>query len=92
MRGITGWFKMPKAYVTSCKEEPQELSTRVTLEFDPSAHNAAIWETKGQADNACRNFEAVPIEIRGSGVCKDFQVEELAPKQFVVFCDYPSQL
>lgn len=82
---------MPKAYVTNWKEEPQELSTRVTVEFDQSPQNAAIWEEEREAENACQNFEAVPITISGGGVCKGFKVEQLAPKQFVVFCDYPSQ-
>ncbi len=84
---------MSKAYVTNYKEEPQEggKPTEVTMEFDPASQNAAIWETRGQAEDACRNYESLPITISGRGACKGFTVEELGPKQFVVFCDHPSQ-
>jgi hypothetical protein len=63
------------------------------MQFDPSPKNAAIWETREQAENACRNWEAlpVPVTISGRGVCKGFEVEQLASREFVVFCEYPSQ-
>jgi hypothetical protein len=81
---------MVKAYVTSWREEPRELSIHITMEFDPNPQNAAIWDTQAQARNSCRYFEASPVTISGRGVCKGFEVEELAPRRFVIFCDYPS--
>jgi hypothetical protein len=82
-----------KAYVKNWREQPQETHTKVAMEFDPGPERAAFWETREQAQNACLDFESFRITIPsiGSRACKGFGVEERAPKQFVVFCEYPSE-
>jgi len=80
-----------KAYVKNWTKQPLETHTQVVMEFGPDPEGAAVWETREQAQNACRNFESCGITISAFGgrACKGFGVEERAPKQFVVFCDYP---
>ena len=81
-----------KAYVTNVKPQLQETGTRVVVEFDPDPEGAAVWNTREQAQNACREFESFGIRIPAHAdmECKGFRVEERAPNRFVVFCEYPS--
>ncbi len=83
---------MTKAYVKGWKERSLETHTKVAVEFESNPEKAAVWETRGQAQNACRDFESLDIRISSLGgrSCKIFGVEERGPKQFVVFCDYPA--
>jgi len=82
-----------KAYVKSWKEQPVESHTKVSVQFDNGQEKAALWETREQAQNACREFESLGVTIssRGGQPCKSFAVEERAPKEFVVFCEYPAE-
>jgi len=82
-----------KAYVKNWKEQPLETRTQVIMEFEPGPESAAVWETREQAQNACRDLESCRITIPSVGgrACKGFGVEERGPKQFVVFCEYPSE-
>jgi hypothetical protein len=82
-----------KAYVKTWREQQQETHTKVTMEFDPAPERVTVWETREQALNACAEFESFGIRIAsiGNRACKRFGVEERAPKQFVVFCEYPSE-
>jgi hypothetical protein len=81
-----------KAYVTSVRTQPQETTTRMVVDFDPCPASAAVWNTRERAQNACRELEsfAVRVPTRADTACKGFGVEERAPNQFVVFCEYPS--
>jgi hypothetical protein len=86
--------KMLKAYISHWKrrEKPEE---RHIVDFwvttDPK--KAAPYETKQEAENDCVLFERFPILIAssegGTHTCTGWKVEELAPKEFVVFCVAP---
>ena len=78
-----------KAYVCNCKEHTVPgQNSKIMLEFDPRAEKAMVWNAEGQAENACRNFESANVEVDGKA-CSGFKVEGRAPKEFIVFCEYP---
>lgn len=83
-----------KAYVRSWKEQPLETHSKVFMEFDPGPERARVWESETQAKNACRDFESYGITISSldGRPCTRFAVEERAPHEFVVSCDYPADL
>jgi hypothetical protein len=83
-----------KAYVQDLN--PQFIpgqNSNVTVAFDPSPERARSWETREQADQVRRGLEEYdPIRISAAKgrPCKGFKVEERAPGEFVVFCEYPN--
>jgi hypothetical protein len=86
---------MMKAYVSNWNRQSiPGQNSRVTVEFDPSPEGALRWETREQAENARRGveeYDPIGIPAAEGRPCKRFVVEERAPKEFVVFCEYPSE-
>jgi hypothetical protein len=70
-----------------------ETRTRYTVEFDDGPEKAASWKTLEDANRFCRrSLESTDIKITAfdDRQCKNFRVEERAPNEFVIFCDYPA--
>ena len=91
---------MAKMYVRGWRdrEEPEEerlLRGRslVDMSFDHTPEEVAVWSTRQSAEGDCAIFESwqvvIPAAGGGTHICKDFQIEERAPGEFVAFCDAP---
>ena len=81
------------AYVVGCKSYPLDWRTRCIVLFDPSAEKAFAWKTRDEANAFCRhNLEWPEIKIAAfdDRPCKNFRVEERAPNEFVIRCDFPA--
>jgi hypothetical protein len=89
---------MRKAYITNARDLPGTGggSTPVEVNFTLNPEHAASWTTREQAQHTCRVFDSYNIRVSwaedGGYVCKDFQVEERSPQQFVIFCEGPFTL
>jgi hypothetical protein len=85
---------MSKAYVKDWKERPPESSrghTFYDVTFEYTSEGAKrVLETREQAEAICREFGEIDVEVP-SGKCKCFGVEQRAPDQFVIFCEYPPE-
>jgi hypothetical protein len=82
-----------KAYIHNWKEYPRETHTHYEVEFDHGPDRAASWETFDAANRFCRNIlegEAIKIPAFDDRLCQNFRVEERAPYEFVILCDYPA--
>jgi hypothetical protein len=90
---------MRKAYITDSRDLPGagggSTPVEVYFTFNPE-HAAALWSTREHAQHACRVFDSYNIRVSwvedDSYICKDFQVEERSPQQFVIFCEGPFTL
>ena len=84
---------MPKGYIHHPRrsEEPRTLRTDFWFTSDPE--NAAVWETRDEADIDCRFYNSGAIEIPsalgGLHICKNFTVEERKSRGYVIFCRAP---
>jgi hypothetical protein len=80
-----------KAYVKDWKERPPQSGghTYYDVTFDPTNDLVKSLDTKELAEIISREFEYMDVEVP-SGKCKNFRVEQRAPKQFVICCDYPA--
>jgi hypothetical protein len=86
---------MTKAYLTKWvprQKKGEEHWSDFAFDHDPE--KAAHWETKDQADIDCRFLNGMNVKIDSPDgtqhhICRDFAVEERAPKTFVVFCMLP---
>lgn len=85
---------MLKGYIHHWKErEKPEERQIVDYWFTSNATKAACWETEAEAKSNCVIFNshriAIPSSKGGPHVCEAFDVEQRAPKEFVVFCFAP---
>ena len=76
---------------------PHQLETHTQHQvfFRPGPERALAWETWEDAERERRNFfDGVEIKIASldDRLCQNFRVEERAPKEFVILCDYPALL
>jgi hypothetical protein len=82
-----------KAYITNSRELPGIGSGSIPVEvsFTLNPEHAAVWTAREQASYACRVFDSYNIHVSWAedGGCKDFQVEERSPQQFLIFCEGP---
>ena len=70
-----------------------ETHTRYTVEFNDGPQKAASWKTQKDAERFCRNIlEGTDVRIAAldDRICQNFRVEERAPNEFVILCDYPA--
>jgi hypothetical protein len=70
-----------------------ETHTRYEMEFDAIAEKAHSWKTLEAANRFCRNIlEGTDIRIAAHDgrICQNFRVEQRAPNEFVILCDYPA--
>ena len=76
-----------KSYVRNAREmhKPGQQS-KVIIECDPYPENAMVWNTKEEAEHACRSFGSLDLSVEGYEP-KNFRVEETSVSQFVVVCD-----
>lgn len=86
---------MTKAYLNKWthRKKPGEEHKSDFL-FDHRRENAAYWETKEAAEIECGILNGMNVKIDSPDgaqhqVCRDFEVEERAPHEFVVFCMLP---
>jgi hypothetical protein len=86
---------MAKAYVSkiSYRRDPQSNDMRRTdVDFNERIENAGYWETEQDARSACMILDNTRISITTAGgkshVC-EFQFEQRAPGQYVLFCEGP---
>jgi hypothetical protein len=83
-----------KAYVHSYDPQPESLKTSLKMKFCVSRENAFSWKTREEAEVVFRRIEEeyspITIDAAGGAACKGFEVEERAPGEFVIFCEYPS--
>jgi hypothetical protein len=86
---------MPKGYVTNWKQrkEPKEERHIVDVWFDSHGEKAMVYDTKQEAENDAALLTklqvVIPSSEGGKHTCRHFQVEELGPSEFVVFCEGP---
>jgi hypothetical protein len=61
--------------------------------FTSNPEGARYWETREEAEGVCKLFEnraiMIPSATGGEHRCTGFEVEELSPETFVVFCFAP---
>jgi len=60
--------------------------SKVLIECDPYPENAMVWNTKEEAEHACRIFASLDVLADGRNY-KNFRVEEMSVAEFVVACD-----
>ena len=82
---------MFKGYVR--RMEYPKKSNKVDFWFCAHPENAMFWETKEEAETACKIFDLNSIEIPsalgGTYVCKHFRAEQAESGKFVVYCEAP---
>ena len=85
---------MLKAYISHWKRREKVGQERITdfwVTTDPK--KALPYETRYAAASDCVLFERCPIVIDssegGKHSCTGWKVEELSPKEFVIFCVAP---
>jgi hypothetical protein len=82
-----------RGYVVGYKPYPLETHTHYNVAFDPVPERAIAWETREEANAFCRSvLEGLDIKIAAHDgrLCKNFRVEDRAPNEFVILCDYPA--
>lgn len=85
---------MKRAYILGCRDrESVGARTPVDVFFTFQAEEALTFLSKDEAQRQCEIFDSFWIRVEwaenGQYVCKDFQVEERSPAEFVIFCDGP---
>ena len=78
---------MTKSFVRNAREQliPGQQS-KVLIECGPYPENALVWDTKKEAEHACRTFASLDV-LEDACTYKNFRVEETSVAQFVVACD-----
>jgi hypothetical protein len=85
---------MSKACVKDWKERPLESSGQRTfydVTFDPTPERVRTWDTRKAAENVCREFQSMNVEVP-SGKCEGFGVEESTPKYVRDFLSVPDDI
>jgi len=85
---------MQRAYISGWQNlEPEGASTLVEVTFSFKSEEAFAWPSKESAQNSCPLFDSYRVVVDwakgGEYVCKDFQVEERSPREFLIFCGGP---
>lgn len=90
---------MSKGYIQRWKDRkepsivPGEVIVKTDYWFTANSANAAHWASKEAADIDCGLFNRANIEIPslngGAHICTNFESEERAPGEFVVYCEAP---
>jgi hypothetical protein len=80
-----------KGYVR--RMEYPKKSNKVNFWFCAHPENAMFWETREEAETACKIFDRYSIEIPsalgGTYICRPFKIEEWESAKFLVFCEAP---
>jgi hypothetical protein len=82
-----------KGYVS--RETPRAEPEQHLMDYDFTSNpaSALFWDSKEEAEVACKIFNdraiLIPSSRGGKHRCADFQVEQFEPGKFVVFCDAP---
>jgi hypothetical protein len=80
-----------KAYISHWKDaEDREDVMNYWFTFNPAT--AAVWRFRRAAEDSASFFEHNPIAIitrQGSQKLRGFQIEELQPDKFLIWCDGP---
>jgi|HubBroStandDraft_5_1064220.scaffolds.fasta_scaffold67312_1 hypothetical protein len=78
---------MAKLYV-SYLQHRRPPESGVDICFVPSHEKALAWADRMSAENVAQiDLEKANITLTGSGVLRNFRVEELGPEKFVIFCE-----
>lgn len=84
---------MLKGYISHWKEREKPEQNRIDYWFTSRPEHAAHWKTREEAQSDSVIFSSHGIQIPssegGTYICHDFQVEERAPGEYVVFCVAP---
>ncbi|MGB8523204.1 MAG: hypothetical protein WCD43_09570 [Candidatus Acidiferrales bacterium] len=82
-----------KGYVRTWATQENARGRYFDYWFTSNPDKAAIWVSKDEADEACKDFKRDTITIRsslgGEHICSGFKSEEHKPGKFVVFCEAP---
>ena len=83
-----------RAYITDCRDkEPVGRLTPVEVFFSFQTEIARSWRSREQAEYLCSVLDSYSVKVDwaegGKYVCKDFQVEQRASQEFLIFCDGP---
>lgn len=83
-----------RAYVSGWKDkEPSDGQIPVEVTFSFRAEEAHYWPSNESAQRNCDLFRSYGVNVDwsegGDYVCNEFQVEEVSPGRFVLFCEGP---
>jgi hypothetical protein len=81
---------MQKGYIRTCKQDDPPNDNRNVYTFCKDAGQAMYWRHRVTANIHCDDLNrGVTIPPGGNYVCTNFQVEEVAPDRFLIFCEAP---